>query len=80
MDYRIPLVEWNDRSEVRQVIFEKRVIPQTHTRPFVALIYAAMAVTFSQGLMIPCMASLEALHMTSLMNSLSTSDTLDLCQ
>ena len=34
-----------------------------------------MAVTFSQGLIIPWMASVEAGHIAPLMNSLSTSDT-----
>ncbi|KYP79804.1 hypothetical protein AYW79_13230 [Ferroacidibacillus organovorans] len=55
--------------------FGTGVIPQKHARTFVALIFAAMAVTFSQGLMIPWMASVEAGHISPLMNSLSTSDT-----
>lgn len=55
--------------------FGTGVIPQKHARTFVALIFAAMAVTFSQGLMIPWMASVETGHISPLMNSLSTSDT-----
>ncbi|QQE77255.1 hypothetical protein GI364_14945 [Alicyclobacillus sp. SO9] len=34
-----------------------------------------MAVTYSQGLMIPWMASVQTGHISPLMNSLSTSDT-----
>ncbi|WDL96687.1 MFS transporter [Alicyclobacillus sp. ALC3] len=59
----------------QKMCFGNGVIPQEHARTFVSLICAAMAVTFSQGLMIPWMASVEAGHISPLMNSLSTSDT-----
>lgn len=59
----------------RKMRFGKGVIPEGQARTFIALVFAAMVVTFSQGLMIPWMASLEAGHISPLMNSLSTSDT-----
>lgn len=56
-------------------MYVEGIIPKQHARTFIALLCAAMAVTFSQGLMIPWMASLAAGQMSPLMNSLSTSDT-----
>lgn len=49
------------------------VIPKGHARTFIAIICASMAVTFSQGLMIPWMATLEVGQLSPLVNSLSTS-------
>ncbi|WP_067935882.1 MFS transporter [Alicyclobacillus kakegawensis] len=51
------------------------IVPHNHARTFMAVTCAVTAVTFSQGLMIPWMATLEAGHLTPLLNSLSTSDT-----
>ena len=55
--------------------FASGIMSPNHVRPFFALICAAMAVTFSQGLMIPWMASVQGGHISPLMNGLSTSDT-----
>ncbi|MCL6445553.1 MAG: MFS transporter [Alicyclobacillus sp.] len=51
------------------------IVPHDHARTFMAIVCAVTAVTFSQGLMIPWMATLEAGHLTPLLNTLSTSDT-----